>query len=147
MEGCDGLILINQPDIDFTFNCQDYKNYLTYIKNKSGLYLIYNKEDELLYIGKAKNLYSRIISHLNGSSNLKDIYHNFYKVKMIFVNDPLYRELYETYMINTLKPLLNVEKVITYRSMRYEENYNPIVERQNKLMQIEIDKELENFVL
>jgi excinuclease UvrABC nuclease subunit len=140
------MININIPEVDLSFSCDQYHEYIEQLKKKSGIYLFYD-DNELLYIGKTVNLYSRLIGHINGSSNLKDVKHNFKRVEVIFINDVVGREIYETYMINTLKPLLNVDKVFTYTSSRYEDKYNPKHTIENKIMWNKIDKELESFVL
>ena len=50
---------INFPRMSFRNSHED----LIKIPNHSGLYYFYDKNDNLLYIGKAKNLKSRIRSH------------------------------------------------------------------------------------
>jgi predicted GIY-YIG superfamily endonuclease len=42
------------------------------VPNTSGLYYFYNKDDNLLYIGKAKNLKSRIRSHKSCNNRARE---------------------------------------------------------------------------
>jgi len=93
-----------------------------------GVYLLYSNRGELLYIGKAQNIKQRLTQHFNchSSDNLQDAYHNISYATYFYSFDPVEREIYETYMINTMKPAWNVEKVFTYRTRRYEEHwYDP----------------------
>lgn len=93
-----------------------------------GVYLLYSDKGELLYIGKAQNLKQRLTQHFNcySSDNLQDVYHNIGYATYCIVSDPVEREIYETWMINTMKPAWNIEKVFTYRTRRYEEHwYDP----------------------
>ena len=106
-----------------------------------GLYLLYGKGNELLYVGKTANLKRRLIQHFNfyTGDNLTDVAHNIAYAGYFPSNDPVEREIYETYMINTIKPAWNVEKVFTYKTRRYEEHwYNPdeLVE-QKKIKEME----------
>lgn len=93
-------------------------NKVNMIPNKSGIYKFYGDNYELLYIGKAKYLKTRIKQHLgnNRENNTKLIKHNFKKVNYILIEDPVDRDIIETYLINLLKPKLNISKVYTYIS-------------------------------
>lgn len=98
----------------------------------SGLYLFYNQEYELMYIGKSENLKQRINLHLTGNTNTKSIYHNFKHIRYAEVADPVDREIYETYYINLWKPKLNQEKTLTYRTKFYDKKYNSMAEEREK---------------
>jgi predicted GIY-YIG superfamily endonuclease len=87
-----------------------------------GVYCIYNNENELLYVGKAKELKQRLQSHFSGESvdsNTSRINHLFKYANIFFEECPLNREIYETYIINTFKPLYNKQKCILYKSKFY----------------------------
>ncbi|MDD4156559.1 MAG: exonuclease domain-containing protein [Candidatus Cloacimonetes bacterium] len=60
----------------FSINGLNAKLNLTKIKNlpeKCGVYYLYNEENELIYIGKSKNIYSRVMSHLRNEKTRKGL--------------------------------------------------------------------------
>jgi hypothetical protein len=81
-------------------------------RDKGGLILFYNANDELLFVGKARKLRPRVKRHFEDQvSPIKMYRHDVYKIAVILVEDPMEREIYETYIINTLKAKYNIEKV------------------------------------
>lgn len=69
----------------------------------SGIYKLYDKDKNLLYIGKSKNLGNRIVS---SKEERKAFYYSYAITKTMA--DAC---IYEPYYIAKLKPLLNVEHV------------------------------------
>lgn len=81
-------------------------------RDKGGIILFYNINDELLFVGKARKLRPRVKKHLEDNvSPLKDHRDEVYRIDVSIVDDPMERDIYETYIINTLKAKYNVEKV------------------------------------
>ncbi|QWH26541.1 nucleotide excision repair endonuclease (plasmid) [Bacillus mycoides] len=75
----------------------------------SGVYLIADHNDKIVYVGKALRIKNRVLSHFNGYSNTKDHSHLFNKVAYVLEESPLKRSLLEiTYMIE-YKTVLNKE--------------------------------------
>ncbi|EOQ15420.1 hypothetical protein KQ3_05889 [Bacillus cereus B5-2] len=75
----------------------------------SGVYLITDHNDKIVYVGKAFKIKTRVHAHFNGYSNTKDYSHLFNKVAYILEDSPLKRSLLEiTYMIE-YKTILNKE--------------------------------------
>jgi len=75
----------------------------------SGVYLITDHNDKIVYVGKAFKVKTRVLAHFNGYSNTKDYAHLFNKVAYILEESPLKRSLLEiTYMIE-YKTVLNKE--------------------------------------
>ena len=68
-------------------------------------------------------------------ANTKDIRHNFALVKCIPVDDPADRDILETYLINTLKPPLNREKVYTYTSNFHSDKYRTYEQLRKELLE------------
>ncbi len=133
----ENLINIFLPADDI---CIQAEEHMLIPKDKSGIYKIYNKNNEVMYIGKAASLRQRICQHMSSSSNSYDINHNFYTIRCIYVDDPFEREIFETFLINTMKPPLNWDKVFTYKSQRYSEKFrHPEIVREEK-----IEEEIEN---
>lgn len=81
-------------------------------RDKGGIFLFFNKNDELLFVGKARKLRQRIKKHFEDNvSPIKMHRDEVYKIEICLVEDPMEREIYETYIINKLKSKYNVDKV------------------------------------
>jgi excinuclease UvrABC nuclease subunit len=81
-------------------------------RDKGGMILFYNINDELLLVGKARKLRQRVKKHLEDNvSPLKKHRDEVHRIDVMIVDDAMERDIYETYMINTLKAKYNVEKV------------------------------------
>ncbi|EMI9087310.1 excinuclease ABC subunit C [Bacillus cereus] len=57
--------------------------------------------DELLFVGKARKVRQRIKNHRD----------EVYRIDVCIVEDPMEREIYETYMINEFQAKYNMDKV------------------------------------
>lgn len=80
-------------------------------RDKGGLILFYNVNDELLFVGKARKLRQRVQKHFEDKvSPLKNHREEVAKISIILVESPMDREIYETYIINTKNALYNVDK-------------------------------------
>ncbi len=81
-------------------------------RDKGGMILFYNIHDELLFVGKARKLRQRVKKHLEDTvSPLKNHRDEVYRIDVCLVEDPMERDIYETYMINALLAKYNVDKV------------------------------------
>lgn len=81
-------------------------------RDKGGLLMFYNEEDELLFVGKARRLRQRVKKHFNDNvSPIKDHRDEVAKIEVCLVDNLVDREIYETYMINELRAKYNVDKV------------------------------------
>lgn len=76
-------------------------------RNVGGLYFFYSQFDELLYLGRSKDLYNRVRNHLSGLSNTKGFYKSFHYVRY-FINESIFEQ--EIYAINILKPKFNISR-------------------------------------
>lgn len=120
------MITITVPNDDLCMSTEDcliLPN--TILPDRPGIYRFYGEDNEILYIGKAKKLRQRLRHHIECAwvSNTEDVAHNFCFVRCFFVDDPMELDIYETYLINTLKPPLNREKTFTYKHDRYNLKY------------------------
>jgi hypothetical protein len=80
-------------------------------RDKGGLILFFNKEEELLFVGKARKLRQRVKKHFEDNvSPIKQHRDEVEKIAVSYVEDPMEREIYETYIINQLKSKYNVDK-------------------------------------
>lgn len=81
-------------------------------RDKGGIFMFYNKEEELIFVGKARKLRQRIKKHFEDQvSPIKHHRIEVYKIEVCIVEDPMEREIYETYIINTLQSKYNIDKV------------------------------------
>jgi len=81
-------------------------------RDKGGIVLFFNKDDELLYVGKARKLRPRVKKHFEDTvSPIKAHRDEVYKIAVSIIEDPMEREIYETYIINKLQAKYNIEKV------------------------------------
>jgi excinuclease UvrABC nuclease subunit len=118
-------ITIPTPDITITERKQNPKENEPIIKDihgfidfhliprdKGGIFLFFNINDELLFVGKARKLRQRIKKHFEDTvSPIKSHRDEVYKIDICIVEDPMERDIYETYIINKLRSKYNVDKV------------------------------------
>ncbi|WP_174731346.1 nucleotide excision repair endonuclease [Mesobacillus harenae] len=81
-------------------------------RDKGGIIMMFNADDELLFVGKARKLRPRVKKHFEDTvSPIKAHRDEVYKIAVFTVEEAADREIYETYIINTLKAKYNVDKV------------------------------------
>jgi excinuclease UvrABC nuclease subunit len=89
-----------------------FTNYNKIPRDKGGIILFFNANDDLLFVGKARKLRPRIKRHFEDTvSPIKAHRDEVYKIAVLVVEEPMDREIYETYIINTLHAKYNIEKV------------------------------------
>jgi hypothetical protein len=114
------LINITIPDFDMTIN----RDQFTLVpRDKAGIYFIYDKDKNLLYIGKSMELWKRVKQHAKAqdwqlSKMFSDRIDSF---SIIFISCPMELDIYETYLINTLRPIWNGNKTFLYTPKHIEE--------------------------
>lgn len=82
-------------------------------RDKGGIFLFYNDKEELLFVGKARKLRPRIKKHFEDTvSVIKNHRNEVSTIAVCLVEDPLDREIYETYIVNKLRAKYNVDKVL-----------------------------------
>ena len=87
------------------------KNLLTSLPKKIGVYRFYDKENQILYIGKAKNLKSRISSyfikrHVNNKTRI--LVSKIHEIKYVVVSTEIDALLLENNLIKKYQPKYNV---------------------------------------
>ncbi|MCM3654853.1 nucleotide excision repair endonuclease [Metabacillus litoralis] len=81
-------------------------------RDKGGIILFYNKKDELLFVGKARKLRQRVKKHLEDTvSPIQNHREEVYRIDVCLVEDPMERDIYETYITNKFQAKYNVDKV------------------------------------
>jgi excinuclease ABC subunit C len=74
--------------------------------NLPGVYFFLDNKNNIIYIGKAKNLKQRLLQHLNQS---KDILKNTYKIEYKVLNSELEALITEAILIYKHKPFYNIK--------------------------------------
>ncbi|HYK72883.1 MAG TPA: nucleotide excision repair endonuclease [Pseudoneobacillus sp.] len=89
-----------------------FTDYHRISRDKGGIIMFFNADDDLLFVGKARKLRPRVKRHFEDSvSPIRNYRDEVYKIAVIHVENPMEREIYETYIINTLHAKYNIEKV------------------------------------
>ena len=79
--------------------------------SEPGVYQFFNKEDKIIYIGKAKNLKKRIASYFQkniGSRKTKNLVKNIHEIKHIVVSSESDALLLENSLIKKYQPKYNI---------------------------------------
>jgi len=116
------MILITIPTPDVTIYKQvdpqlshiyGFTDFILISRDRGGIFMFYNDKDELLFVGKARKLRPRIKKHFEDTvSVMKQHRDEVTKIEVCLVDDPVHREIYETYIINEYKAKYNVDKVL-----------------------------------
>lgn len=92
------------------------------LRERGGVYMFLDNNDNVLYVGKAQNLLARLNQWVRGSGT--DAFLRYGKrYKFSFVSNPADRDMYETYYINLLQPPYNSQKTFTYDSLKCMKEY------------------------
>ncbi|WP_409305059.1 nucleotide excision repair endonuclease [Peribacillus sp. SCS-155] len=115
------MIKIEIPTADVSITKQDnpqlsniygFTDFHLIPRDKGGIFMFYNINDELLFVGKARKLRQRIKKHFEDTvSPIREHRDEVYTIDVCFVEEPTDREIYETYIINNLHSKYNVDKV------------------------------------
>lgn len=113
-------ITIPKPDVSITKEADPQMSHIygftdfhLITREKGGIFMFYNEQDELLYVGKARKLRQRIKKHFEDTvSDIKNHRDEVARIDVCIVEDPVEREIYETYIINKLRAKYNTEKVL-----------------------------------
>ena len=84
---------------------------LSTMPSEPGVYQFFNKEDKIIYIGKAKNLKKRIASYFQkniGSRKTKNLIKNIHEIKHIIVSSESDALLLENSLIKKYQPKYNI---------------------------------------
>ncbi len=79
------------------------------LPEEEGVYYFYNDKNELIYIGKSKNIHSRILTHFRNTSTRKsiDMRNNIASIDFELTGNELIAQLKESFEIKQNKPLYN----------------------------------------
>lgn len=113
-------ISIPTPDVTITkqiapkeSNIYGFTDFHLISRELGGIFMFYNDNNELLFVGKARKLRPRIKKHFEDSVSVMKMHRDeVVKIEVCIVEDPVHREIYETYIINELKAKYNADKVL-----------------------------------
>lgn len=94
------------PSIDF-----DYQTFLNTLTHQPGVYRMYNAEDEIIYVGKAKNLQKRVSSYFRKRYDNKKtaaLVSNIANIEIVVVQSETEALILENNLIKQHKPKYNV---------------------------------------
>jgi len=114
------IITIPTPDLSITkeeapvlSNIYGFTEFHLIPRDQAGIFMFYNDQNELLFVGKARKLRPRIKKHFEDTvSVIKDNTDEVTRIDVCVVENPVHREIYETYIINELKAKYNIDKVL-----------------------------------
>ncbi len=81
-------------------------------KNQPGIYLLFDPNFNLVYLGKAKSLRDRVNSHVKGLTHTKGYYEQFSYVSLLYLDNDTYEkeaDLIEKDFVRNYEPLKNVQ--------------------------------------
>lgn len=105
-------VIINKQENPEQSNIYGFTDFHLIPRDKGGIFLFYNQNNKLLFVGKARKLRPRIKRHFEDSvSPIKNHRDEVTKIEVYVVEEPVHREIYETYIINELKSMYNIDKV------------------------------------
>ncbi len=100
------------------------------IPKQTGVYIIYSKDDEVLYVGKAKSLRDRLRSYVSGRELdffKQSLVKEAYSVEIVVVESELESLLLESNLIKQYRPPYNVvlrdDKSYPYLRISYSERF------------------------
>lgn len=106
--------LLFVPSADDSLSLQDVQAGERF-KPQGGVYTFYNALNIPLYVGISGNVRKRTVDHFHEGSGNYDLYRyitagNKGYVKVFYVENKAFQEVYESYLIETLQPRYNVAK-------------------------------------
>jgi hypothetical protein len=113
-----------EPSINFSRYGFD-REYLKSLPERPGVYLFHNREEQVIYIGKTRNLKNRIGSYfrITGENEEKRelILKHLYSIEYRVLGSDLEALVEEHRLIDRLKPVLNTQTSIPERKLRVPE--------------------------
>lgn len=131
-------IVITLPEERLRFHYRELYSNKILVRDMAGVYLLYDRKGKLLYVGKSVNLRDRLLDHIKGVGNSSAFFRDIHEILVYFCDDPMEREIYETYLINKLKPVYNRSKV--YHAEKITELEDRVYEIEEELNALRYEK-------
>ena len=90
---------------------ENLKEIINQSPTSAGIYKMLNEKDEILYVGKAKNIQNRLKSYLNGnnlSNRIKRMVSKISTIDVVITQTEKEALLLEANLIKKLKPPFNI---------------------------------------
>lgn len=104
------MINIKLPKVNATFTVDNIAINKEALSGRSGIYFLRDRNKSLLYVGQAKDFYSRFFAHRSGSGNSRSFADDLVYFDVIYLDSVYEREIYETHAIYELHPPYNRAK-------------------------------------
>jgi len=111
------------PNFEVAFNSREYliqegiapeKFNLSQYQLNPGVYYFLNDQEDVIYVGKAKNVRKRLQSHFGNKSKLNNInYSEVTKIEVEYSGNDIIAQLIETENIKMLMPIHNTQQIKT----------------------------------
>lgn len=88
-----------------------------------GIYRMYNKSGEVVYVGKSMNLYRRLKQHIGKDTHTTYFIDEIKKFEWLTEPDPVYQNLLEAIFIAYHRPRYNDE--VKDAKKKFGDNYEP----------------------
>jgi hypothetical protein len=109
------------------FSKEEFLNRRESFLGISGVYVLRNSEGLCLYVGKSSSLGRRLLEHLSGKKDSIRFYKDIASISLYCSGNMFYVDVYETYLINELRPKFNRDK------MYFEEHTSAVSDTLDKL--------------
>ncbi len=120
-------------------NTESLKEIINQSPTSAGIYKMLNEKDEILYVGKAKNIQNRLKSYLNGnnlSNRIKRMVSKISTIDVVITQTEKEALLLEANLIKKLKPPFNIllrdDKSFPYIFINHEQEYPQITKHRGK---------------
>ena len=118
---------------------ENLKEIINQSPTSAGIYKMLNEKDEILYVGKAKNIQNRLKSYLNGnnlSNRIKRMVSKISTIDVVITQTEKEALLLEANLIKKLKPPFNIllrdDKSFPYIFINHEQEYPQITKHRSK---------------
>ena len=120
-------------------NLEQIKNIINKTPERPGIYQMIDKKDEVLYVGKAKNLNKRLKNYLNLtplSTRIKRLVNLIIDIKIIITETEKEALLLEANLIKKIKPPYNIllrdDKSFPFVFINHEQEFPQIIKHRGK---------------
>ncbi|NGM81208.1 GIY-YIG nuclease family protein [Paenibacillus sp. 7124] len=139
-------VIVTLPESEEHSISEFLENRRTFI-NVSGVYVLWGAQRECLYVGKSSSLGRRVFEHTHGKGDSIRFYREIVDVTLYCAANMFYVDVYETHLINDLRPKYNRDKMfftehtveVSEQLERIEDKLHQLEEERQWLM-IEIDE-------
>ncbi len=118
---------------------ENLKDIINQSPTSAGIYKMLNEKDEILYVGKAKNIQNRLKSYLNSnnlSNRIKRMVSKISTIDVVITQTEKEALLLEANLIKKLKPPFNIllrdDKSFPYIFINHEQEYPQITKHRGK---------------